>query len=86
MDFWNNIINLANEHKTSLDQIIYQNKQRITALKEEIDTLNASIDAVKEERKIVISQLALLTAALSAAQKDSTKLDKFVIAASKLNI
>jgi len=86
MDFWNNIINLANEHKTSLDQIIYQNKQRITALKEEIDTLNASIDAVKEERKIVISQLALLTAALSAAQKDSTKLDSFVAAASKLNI
>jgi len=86
MDFWNNIINLANEHKTSLDQIIYQNKQRIAALRSEIDTLNASIDAAKEERKIVISQLTLLTAALSAAQKDSTKLDSFVAAASKLNI
>jgi len=86
MDFWNNIINLANQHKTSLDQIIYQDKQRITALKSEIDTLNASIDAAKEEQKIVTSQLALLNAALSASQKDSTKLDKFVIAASKLNI
>lgn len=86
MDFWNNIINLANQHKTSLDQIIYQDKQRIAALRSEIDTLNASIDAAKEEQKIVTSQLALLNAALSASQKDSTKLDKFVIAASKLNI
>lgn len=86
MDFWNNIINLANQHKTSLDQIIYQNKQRIAALRSEIDTLNASIDAAKEEQKIVTSQLALLNAALSVSQKDSTKLDKFVTAASKLNI
>lgn len=86
MDFWNNIINLANQHKTSLDQIIYQGKQRIATLKSEIDALNASIDAAKEEQKIVTSQLALLNAALSASQKDSTKLDKFVIAASKLNI